>query len=262
MSPASPVIALLGCGEAGSAFAEDLVAQGLTVRTYDPKATPPPGTTVAGSETDAVTGADLVLSVNSSHDSLDALRAGIVAAGPDAVWADMNTASPGTKQHLAQIADEHGIAFADIAIMAPVPGKGLSVPMLVCGVGASRVAEMLRPLGVTIDIEPGEAGAAATRKLLRSVFFKGLAAAVFEALEAGRAAGCEDWLRGNIVEELSNADATTVDRLMSGTVLHASRRADEMEAASEMLAELGVEPAIARASRDLLVRIQSSSAAS
>lgn len=255
MSSAPPVIALLGCGEAGTAFADDLLARGVTVRAYDPKATPPAGATVATSEADAVTGADLVLSVNSSHDSLGALEAGIDAASPDAVWVDMNTASPGTKQQLARIAGDHGVAFADIAIMAPVPGKGLSVAMLVCGVGAEQAAEMLRPLGVTIDIEPGEAGVAASRKLLRSVFFKGLAAAVFEALEAGKAAGCEEWLRANIIRELSEADETTVDRLMTGTVLHAARRADEMAAAAEMLTELGVEPAIARASHDLLARV-------
>lgn len=255
MSPAPPVIALLGFGEAGSAFARDLLAQGVTVRAYDPKVTPASPATVTKSEADAVSGAEVVLSVNSAHDAVDAITAGIAAAAPGAVWADMNTASPSTKQRLAEIAGQYGIAFADIAIMAPVPGKGLSVPMLVSGDGAERASEMLRPLGVTIDIEPGEAGVAATRKLLRSVFFKGLAAAVFEALEAGRAAGCEEWLRSNIVNELSSADATTVDRLVSGTVQHAARRADEMAAAAEMLSDLGVEPSIARASRDLLVRL-------
>jgi hypothetical protein len=92
---------------------------------------------------------------------------------------------------------------------------------------------------------------------LRSVFFKGLAAAVVEALEAGRAAGCEDWLRANIAEELASSDAETVDRLVSGTYVHAKRRADEMAASAEMLRDLGVEPLMASASRDLLRRIVS-----
>ena len=48
---------------------------------------------------------------------------------------------------------------------------------------------------VAID---GPAGTAASRKLCRSVFYKGMAAAVTESLRAGVAAGCESWLRENI----------------------------------------------------------------
>lgn len=255
MSSAAPVIAMLGFGEAGSAFGHDLLQQGVTVRVYDPKVRAEPPAVAAGSEADAARGADLVLSVNSAHDSAHALHAGLPGAEPHAIWVDMNTASPNIKAQLAATAREHGVAFADVAIMAPVPGKGLSVPMLVSGPAAEPVAELLRRLGGTIDVQPGEAGAAAQRKLLRSVFFKGLAAAVFEALEAGRAAGCEDWLRGNIVEELTAADASTVDRLVSGTVKHAPRRADEMAAAAEMLADLGVQPFVTAACHDLLQRL-------
>ena len=255
MSSDVPVIALLGFGEAGSAFGRDLLDRGVTVRVYDPKVVAEPPATVTDSEADAVRGSDLVLSVNSAHDAADALAAGLAGAGPQTVWADMNTASPKAKQQLAATAGEHGVAFADIAIMAPVPGKGLSVPMLVSGTAADDVARMLRGVGASIDVQPGDAGDAAQRKLLRSVFFKGLAAAVYEALEAGRAAGCERWLYDNIVEELTGADETTVDRLVSGTVKHARRRVDEMAAAAEMLADLGVEPAMAGASRDLLVRL-------
>lgn len=81
-----------------------------------------------------------------------------------------------------------------------------------------------------------------------------------EALEAASAAECEDWLRENVTTELNRADSSTVDRPVAGTRLHAVRRADEMAAATEMLGELGVEPAIARASRDLLARLAAANA--
>ena len=64
---------------------------------------------------------------------------------------------------------------------------------------------------------PGTAGAAISRKLLRSVFYKGLAAAVVEALAAAEAAGCADWLRDNISAELAGFDEQTIDRLVDGT---------------------------------------------
>src|SRR5690606_14854301 len=101
----------------------------------------------------------------------------------------------------------------------------------------------------------GPAGLAAERKLLRSVFFKGLSAAVVEALTAARAAGCEDWLRGMIADELTRADAATVARLVTASYRHAVRRTAEMAAAAEMLPELGAPAAIASATRDHLGRL-------
>lgn len=252
-----PTIAVLGLGEAGGAIGGDLVAAGAVVRGYDPAVPAPDGMTAAGSEAEAVAGADLVLSVNSSHDALAALRAGVGAAGAGAVWADLNTASPGLKRELDAAARAAGVRFADVAIMAPVPGRGLRTPMLACGDGAGDVRALLGPLGASVEVMDAAAGDAAGRKLLRSVFFKGLAGSVVEALEAARAAGCEDWLRQNIVDELTAAGDATVERLVTGTYRHAVRRAAEMEAAAAMLDELGVPPTMSTASRDLLERLSS-----
>ncbi|MEV6830020.1 DUF1932 domain-containing protein [Amycolatopsis sp. NPDC051102] len=245
-------IAVLGLGEAGGAFARDLVAAGVTVRGYDPAAPAPDGVVATGSEAEAARGADLVLSVNSASAALDALVAGLAGFGPGAAWADLNTASPGTKRRLAAVAAGRSAPFADVAIMAPVPGRGLRVPMLATGAAAGTVAALLNPLGAAVEVMPGEAGLAAERKLLRSVFFKGMSAAVVEALHAARAAGCEDWLRELVVGELTAADAATVDRLVDGSYRHAVRRTAEMAAAAEMLGELGVRADVAAAARDQL----------
>ncbi|HET6504627.1 MAG TPA: DUF1932 domain-containing protein [Amycolatopsis sp.] len=250
MSGRIATIAVLGLGEAGGALARDLRAAGAVVRGYDPAL---PGD--AASEADAAGGADLVLSVNSSAAAVEALRAGLSGLSAGAIWADLNTASPGTKRKLAEIADAHGVPFTDIAIMAPVPGRGLKVPMLASGVAAAPTAELLGSLGASVEVMAGEAGLAAERKLLRSVFFKGMSAAVVEALTAARAAGCEDWLREMIVAELAGANESTVDRLVTGTLRHRVRRTAEMAAASEMLGELGVPADVATASRDQLARL-------
>jgi 3-hydroxyisobutyrate dehydrogenase-like beta-hydroxyacid dehydrogenase len=251
----SPVIAVLGFGEAGSLIARDLVAAGATVRGFDPKVAAPAGVTGASSDAEAVAGADLVLSVNSAHDAAGALEASLDALGAGASWADMNTAAPGVKQGLAQIAAARGIPVADIAIMAPVPGKGLRVPMLASGDAADRVAVTLRGYGADIQVLAGPAGLAATRKLLRSVFYKGMAASIVEALEAARAAGLEDWLTEHIAEEFAKQDALMLPRIVAGTRQHAVRRGHEMAAAAEMLTDLGVQPIMAAASRALHERL-------
>ncbi len=196
-----------------------------------------------------------MLSVNSASEALAALEASLDALAPGAVWADLNTAAPAVKRRLAAIGEERGIPVTDIAMMAPVPGKGLRVPMLASGEAADGVARGLRRYGADIEVLAGPAGLAATRKLLRSVFFKGMAASIVEALEAARAAGLEDWLTGHIAEDLASQDAATLARIVTGTRQHAVRRGHEMAAAAEMLADLGVQPVMAAASQHLHERL-------
>lgn len=253
----SGVIAVLGFGEAGSLLARDLVAAGASVRGYDPAVPSPAGVTGAGSDADAASGADLVLSVNSAKEAVEALRASLPAMRPGAVWADLNTAAPAVKQRLAELGRSRGVPVTDIAMMAPVPGKGLRVPMLASGEAAGQVAARLCGYGADVEVLDGPAGLAATRKLLRSVFYKGMAASIVEALEAARAAGYEDWLREHIVEELAKADSSTVSRIVTGTRRHAVRRGAEMAAAAEMLTDFGVQPIMADASRALHERLAS-----
>ncbi len=263
---AAPVIAVLGLGEAGSLIARDLITAGAVVRGFDPAVSELAGITAAdgfisaGSDAEACAGAHLVLSVNSATEAVAALRAslGAVRPGgdkPGTVWADLNTASPGVKRELAELGKAHGIPVTDVAMMAPVPGKGLRVPMLASGDGADAVAATLQPLGADIEVLDGPAGLAATRKLLRSVFYKGMAASIVEAIEAARAVGLQDWLHDHIAEELGKADAMTVDRIVTGTRRHAVRRGAEMGAAAAMLTELGVPPIMADASRQLHERL-------
>jgi 3-hydroxyisobutyrate dehydrogenase-like beta-hydroxyacid dehydrogenase len=251
----SDVIAVLGFGEAGTLLARDLVAAGAAVRGYDPKVPPPAGVTGAGSDAEAVAGAALVLSVNAAGEAVAALGASLDAVSPGAIWADLNTAAPGVKQRLAAMGSQRGIRVTDIAMMAPVPGNGLRVPMLASGDGAGSAAKILRRHGAEIDVLDGPAGLAATRKLLRSVFYKGMAASIVEALEAARAAGLEDWLTEHIAEELAGQEAATLTRITAGTRRHAVRRGHEMAAAAEMLTDLGVEPIMATASEHLHERL-------
>jgi 3-hydroxyisobutyrate dehydrogenase-like beta-hydroxyacid dehydrogenase len=257
----SLVIAMLGLGEAGSAIAGDLTAAGVRVRGYDPAVTASEPVLGTGSESAAARGAHLVLSVNSAKAAVDAFKAGLpglLAGGrprPDVVWADLNTASPGVKRQLAGLAEEAGVPFADVAMMAPVPGRGLRVPMLASGTGAARYAALLTTLGAGIEVLDGPAGLAASKKLLRSVFYKGMAASIVEALDAARAAGDEPWLREHIAAELAAMDPATLDRITRGTRQHAVRRATEMEAAASMLTELGVPPLMAGASQALHERL-------
>jgi 3-hydroxyisobutyrate dehydrogenase-like beta-hydroxyacid dehydrogenase len=251
-SVAAGVVAVLGLGEAGSAIGRDLLAAGVVVRGYDPVVAAPEGMVATGSDAEACTGADLVLSLTTAHEAEAAFRASVPGLQPGVLFADLNTSAAELKQRLAVMAEQRGIAFADVAMMAPVPGRGIRTPMLVSGDAAAAVAAALTSLGGSAEVISGPAGAAASRKLCRSVFYKGMAAAVVESLRAGRAAGCEGWLRENIAGDIGT---DLLDRLEQGSIKHAARRTDEMAAATELLGELGIPARIAAASRDWLAQL-------
>lgn len=245
------VLALLGLGEAGTAFAADLVAAGAVVRGYDPAAPTPPGVAGCRSEAEAVAGADLVISVNSAAVAVDVAAAAGPSLAAGTVWADANTASPERKREVAA-ALPPGTPVADVALMSTVPGRGIGVPMAASGPAAARVAALLDPLGASVQVVGDRLGDAAARKLLRSVFFKGLGAAVVESVAAARAAGLEPETRAEIRRELADATEDLLDRLLEGSVKHAERRSHEMAAAVEMLDSLGVPSRVSAASRDWL----------
>jgi 3-hydroxyisobutyrate dehydrogenase-like beta-hydroxyacid dehydrogenase len=259
MGTTPPVIGVLGLGEAGAEIAAGLVRAGAVVRAYDPQVPAPAGTVGQCSDADAARGASVVLALTSAAEALDTLEQTLPGLGDAAVYADLNTASAGLKTVLAAVAARSGVAFVDVALMAPVPGLGLGTPMLASGPAAQPYAQALRELGADVTVLDGPPGAAATRKLVRSVFYKGLAAAVIEALRAGRVAGCEDWLRADIGQVLADASETTVDRLEQGSIRHAQRRTHEMMAAGDLLDELGVPSRIARASQEWLEQLTAES---
>ena len=250
-------VALLGLGEAGSAIAGDLVAAGALVSGFDP-AHPdtPAGVRLAADARGAVVGSDVVLSLNAASAAVDA--AGSASGGLRAgqVYADLNSTAASVKRAVAEVVSPTGAAFADVALMDVVPRRGLRTPALVSGPGAEDFARRLRPLGMPVEILGAEPGVAATRRLLRSVFMKGLAAACLESTRAARAAACEDWMRQEITGVLTTADGALLDRLLTGSARHAARRVHEVRDARDLVTELGVEPRVAVAAEGWLTQLE------
>jgi 3-hydroxyisobutyrate dehydrogenase-like beta-hydroxyacid dehydrogenase len=241
-------VTVLGLGEAGSAIARDLAAAGARVRGFDPVQPAPEGVEAAPDAGAAAADADVVLSINSASVALEVAETAGPVLEPGALFADLNTSAPALKRAVAEVVGAWGVRFADVALLRGVPGLGVRTPSLVSGTGAEAFAATFRSFGMPVTEVGTEAGAAAARKLARSVFMKGLAAAVGEALAAGEKLGCEDWLYSEIEGALTGADARLLRRLVEGSRRHAARRVDEMSAAVEMLDELGVEPRVTAAS--------------
>ena len=242
-------IAVLGLGEAGSRLAADLEAAGADVTGYDPD--PVRGAAGTADVASAVARSAIVLSVNAAAVATAVAVSASPALGQDALYADLNTAAPALKHELAEVVGP--ARFADVALLGPVPARGLRTPALASGGGARPFAEALGPLGMPVEVVSDTAGDAATLKLLRSVFTKGLAAAAIESHAAAEAAGHADWLDEQVAGVIGRP---LLERLLEGSARHAARRVDEMEAARELLLELGIEPRVTDASAALLATLE------
>jgi 3-hydroxyisobutyrate dehydrogenase-like beta-hydroxyacid dehydrogenase len=256
MSPVTqpvPAVAVLGLGEAGGRVAADLAALGVDVSGHDPSAvSTPSGVARADDPVSTVSEATIVLALTTAGTALAAAASALPGLRPDAVYADLNTASPALKGEIGALVATTGARFADVALLGPVPDRGLATPALASGSGAKAFAEAFGPLGMPVEVVSGHPGDAATLKLLRSVFMKGLAASALESLDAAEAAGHREWLEGEIAAVIGQP---LLERLVEGSRRHAVRRVDELHAARELLLQLGVEPRVVGASAGVLEQL-------
>jgi 3-hydroxyisobutyrate dehydrogenase-like beta-hydroxyacid dehydrogenase len=250
------VLGVFGLGEAGTAISAGLAAAGAVVRGYDPApVATPPGVERCGSPKEAVVEAEAVLALTAEADMVEAASQALSDLPVGAVYADLGTAAPSLKRQLAEIVESRGLEFVDVALMAPVLGKGVATPALAAGKGAERFVALVRPFGMDVRAIGEDAGQAATRKLLRSVVVKGMAALFIEAVRAGQSAGCGEWLWDHLCAQVEEADAAFVRRIVESNAQHGVRRTDEMRASSKLLEELGVEPVMTASTARLLASV-------
>jgi putative dehydrogenase len=230
-------IGVIGLGEAGSLIAAGLQAAGAQVVGYDPAKPADAPVTVVESAAAAVSGADLVISINSSTAARKVAEEVAPLLDAGTIYADLNTGTPSLKRAIASLFPD-GV-FADVAVMKAVPGLAEKVPMAAAGPGARRFIELLEPFGLNLDFVSEVAGEAAARKLIRSILAKGMAAVLIDCLWAAESMGLQDWAYEEILREFESSSAETAKRYLSGTAQHLKRRQIEMMDVSEMLNETG-----------------------
>jgi len=250
-------VAILGLGEAGSRFANDLASLGVNVSGWDPKLMRELNAAVyfAKSNLEACREADIILSVNLSSVSEAVAREVLPVLNSKKIYAEMNTSSPEKKIGIHHMLQSTGVQFVDIAIMAPVPPKGIFTPFLTSGPGALILQEKLSHLNLHLSVLNGIVGDASTRKLLRSIVYKGIAAVICEAVEAGKAFELEGYVREQI-QSIIGGNNELIDRFIEGSVTHAERRIHEMEAVAQMLESKGIEPILSKAACENLAKLK------
>lgn len=252
-------VALIGLGEVGQIVAEDLGRAGVTgisawdIRFADPDSNPSRAAralSVRGgtSGADAVRGAELIVSAVTAASDVEAARSTVGGIERGAFFLDLNSASPGMKQQSAEIVEAAGGRYVEAAVMTPYPPKRIASYMLLGGPHGDAFMEAVEGLGFAGKPFSGTVGQASATKMCRSVMIKGIEALVTESMLAARHYGVEDTVLASLSDLLPIPSwPNLAEYMISRTLEHGVRRAEEMREAARTVAEAGVEPLMASA---------------
>ena len=190
---------------------------------------------------DALSGVGLVLSLVTADQAMEVAEMAAECLMPGAIYCDMNSVAPQTKQAAAAAIEAIGGHYVDVAVMAPVNPARLTTPLLLSGGQAAEAAARLCALGFSnVRVVGDVVGRASSIKMIRSVIVKGIEALTAECVLAAEAAGVRD-------EVLASLDASEkprpweerADYNLDRMLVHGLRRAAEMEEVVKTLEALG-----------------------
>ena len=252
-------LGLVGYGEIGSTLGRGLRGAGLeTIACYDKYAFDGPyadliqsraneaGVTLVRSNQELADAADLIFSVTPGSASLESAAAFAPCLAKRHIFADFASATPKIKIEVAARLAGSGALLGDGSIEG-TPKNGYSMRMLSSGPAGERVRDMLVPWGMQIEFMGDKLGTASGIKILRSVLIKGIEALTDEMLIAARHYGLDEIVLASAAKTLARPWMDTVESLTPSGVIHAKRRAEELEMSAEAVQDAGVEPLMSRA---------------
>lgn len=266
-------IAIIGFGEAGQIFAEDL-AKAAQVRVWDKQFLGPQADRLHGvaaqyaveparSLSEALDGARLVLSLVTAGNALEVAQQAAPLLGAQQIFLDLNSVAPDTKRRAAQAVNAGAGDYLDVAVMAPVPPGRLATPLLIGGPHARAAAETLNLLGCQARAASEHIGEVSAIKMCRSVMIKGLEALTTECLSAARRYGVEEAVLRSLHASFPSLgwDEQLPHYLISRVAEHGVRRAEEMGEVVKTLQDAGVFAAMSQATQQVQAALPAQMAA-
>jgi 3-hydroxyisobutyrate dehydrogenase-like beta-hydroxyacid dehydrogenase len=245
-------IALLGFGEVGQILAEDLRSLGHTdfiawdILFDRPDSAPLRAARSTGDVprgcAAALRGAQLVISAVTASQCVAAARQAARSIERKAYFLDLNSVSPRSKCDASATIDAAGGRYIEASVMAPIGPQRIGSPILLGGPHAQKFSTLARDLGfVGAAFYSAVLGKAAAAKMCRSVLIKGLESLLTESLLAARHYGVDTDVLSSLQNLLPGADWTQLSRYMiSRSLRHGRRRADEMREAAATVHEVGI----------------------
>jgi len=187
-------------------------------------------------EQEAYSQATNIFSLVTANQALKVARIAAQNLQPGCYFFDFNSVAPSTKKEAEQLIISAGGYYIDVAVMAPVYPRQLSVPLLVSGPNASVGLEILAAFGFdNMKHLAGPVGTSSGVKMLRSVMIKGVEALCAECILAASSAGLLDEVLDALGDDFPNKANYHFDRML----IHGLRRAEEMREVVKTLDDVG-----------------------
>jgi 3-hydroxyisobutyrate dehydrogenase-like beta-hydroxyacid dehydrogenase len=199
---------------------------------------------IAASMAEAVTGRSLIISVVTAANCVPAAHEAAGSISPQAIYFDLNSVAPQTKRAAADAIEAAGGRYVEAAVMSPIAPKRIGSPMLIGGPHAAAFEPLARQHGFSgVRVFDSEVGRASAAKMCRSVMIKGLEALLTESLLAARRHGVEQTVLESLRDLFPNEDWERIAKYMiSRSLEHGTRRAEEMLEAARAVANAGIDP--------------------
>jgi 3-hydroxyisobutyrate dehydrogenase len=279
MSLSPRVIALIGFGEAGSAIARGLAAEGgwrgvarpgdnapRRVIAIDTALDKDARGTALGKEARrldvaisadyaaALSEADLVICAVQGEHAREAARSAAPLMKKGAHYLDLCTVTGRMADEDKGEIDNGGGRYVDVAVMGGFFKSGIKAKMLVAGADGEAAVAWMNASGFDAKYLGPKPGSASSVKMVRSVVMKGLEALGIEALVTAERQG----IREEVLDCFSDVDLVDfrdhLASLVQTDVVHAHRRWEEMGLVAQTLRETGVEPLMTVATEKSLRR--------
>lgn len=258
-------LAFIGFGEVGRLFSKQLreKSSDIQIAVFDLKLAQPEnaaplieaaqesGVRLARSAADAASGAQLIISAVTADAAELVANEAAYYLHPGQIFFDINSASPSTKTRCAHTLLSRDLDYVEGAVMAPVLGPGIKVPILTGGGKSQEVTEALNALGMNLRHVSDKIGRASATKLCRSIMIKGIEALLIDSANASAHWGVSEDVFASLNQTFQGADWAELAKLMDQRVAkHGVRRAAEMREAAAMLADMGRDPGLVKAVAD------------
>ena len=206
--------------------------------------------TLVSSAKEIAAWADIVFAAVPSSFTLDVCREIKDVLRPGQLYVDVSASTPAAKEQIWDAVKDTGVLFVDAAMLGSLPKDKHQVPITASGNGAAEFHKLMTPYGMKITLAGEKAGSASAIKLVRSIFMKGLAGLMIEMLQGADAYGVSDEVVSSVAKSLDGIPFTNhLDRLVTGTALHCTRRAAELKGSVAMLEEAKLAPEMTLAAK-------------
>nr|WP_253718740.1 NAD(P)-dependent oxidoreductase [Bacillus sp. TH007] len=214
------------------------------------------GVQLTSSISELIEKSDLVIAAVPANKTLEVAQSVLESLKKNQLYVDVSASTPDIKKQVANEIEKQEALFVDAAMLGSLPVNKHKVPITASGSGIDQFMKVMNAYGMNITKISDQPGDASALKLIRSIYMKGIVGLLIEFLEISKKYNVEHQVISSLSDTIdSKSFEETMNRLVTGSALHAKRRAVELLGTIEMLDEAEIDASMSRAAQKKLEKL-------